>query len=202
MKKIQTICVCGGGTMGKGIAQVVARAGFTTILFELNLRVLQLAREELEVTLQSLVDKGKLGSAEKQRITGLISYTADARNCRADLIIEAIIEDPGAKTKLFNQLAEFNEPATIFATNTSSLSITSLAEKTDDPGRVIGLHFFNPASLMKLVEVVAVPQTRPAGRNSSCGVRLPRRHDRSLCHAGTSPVVRDGGMSVTSPPAP
>ncbi|RYY99453.1 MAG: 3-hydroxybutyryl-CoA dehydrogenase [Chitinophagaceae bacterium] len=152
--EIQSVGVCGAGTMGSGIAQVAAAAGFPVVLYELNEAVLEKARAGIAKGLQSLVDKGRLAEAERGAILGRIRFTGTLADCVADLIVEAIIEKPEAKTALFTALAAQNAPTAIFASNTSSLSITDLARALPGPGRVAGLHFFNPAPLMKLVEVV------------------------------------------------
>lgn len=157
--EINSICVCGAGTMGSGIAQSAAQAGFATILYELNPGVLEKARTGIERSLGSLVDKGKITTEQKQLIFGRIQFTDDLQVCLADVFIEAIIEKPEAKIALFNQLAELNHGDAIFASNTSSLSITEIAKGVLHPERVIGMHFFNPATIMKLVEVVNTPMT-------------------------------------------
>lgn len=151
---IHSICVCGAGTMGSGIAQVSAQAGFHTILYELNEAVLEKAKSSVEKNLQFLVDKNKISAADKEKVQQRMVYTSDIQTCLADVFIEAIVEKPAIKIGLFNQLAELNHSDCIFASNTSSLSITGIAEKVMSPERVIGMHFFNPAPLMKLVEVV------------------------------------------------
>jgi len=151
---IHSICVCGAGTMGSGIAQVSAQAGFYTILYELNEAVLEKAKSSIEKNLQFLVDKNKISAADKEKVQQRMVYTSDIQTCLADVFIEAIVEKPAIKISLFNQLAELNHSECIFASNTSSLSITGIAEKVMSPERVIGMHFFNPAPLMKLVEVV------------------------------------------------
>jgi 3-hydroxybutyryl-CoA dehydrogenase len=151
---IDTICICGAGTMGSGIAQVAATAGFTTILYELNETVLANASKNISKSLSSLAEKGKISAEQKESIFQRIRFTGNIKDCVAGLFIEAIIEKPEAKIGLFNQLAAINSGDTIFASNTSSLSITSIAEKLPQPERVIGMHFFNPAPLMKLVEIV------------------------------------------------
>ena len=156
---IQTVCVCGAGTMGSGIAQATAQSGIYTILYELNTSVLAKAKENIEKNLQSLVEKKKLDSSEKDRIVQRISFTNNIHHCLADVIVEAIIEKTEAKIALFNQLAEINHSETVFATNTSSLPVTKIAEKVMSPQRVIGLHFFNPATIMKLVEIVTTKFT-------------------------------------------
>jgi len=156
---INSICVCGAGTMGLGIAQTAAASGFYTILYELNQAILENAKTSLEKTLQALVEKKKITAEQKEKIINRIHFTHDLHECLADVIIEAIIEKPEAKIALFNQLAEINHGETVFATNTSSLSITEIAEKVLHPPRVIGMHFFNPAPVMKLVEVVKTKYT-------------------------------------------
>lgn len=156
---INTICVCGAGTMGSGIAQVAASSGFNTILYELNETILEKAKSAIEKNLRSLVEKGKITLIEKERTIGRIQFTKNIQTCVADVFIEAIIEKPEAKISLFNQLAGFNTDETIFASNTSSLSVSAIAGKIKIPERVIGMHFFNPAPLMKLVEVVKADYT-------------------------------------------
>jgi 3-hydroxybutyryl-CoA dehydrogenase len=156
---MNTICVCGAGTMGSGIAQVSATAGFTTLLFDVNKAVVQKAEEGIKGSLTLLVEKGKLSVEKQDSILSKLHFIADPNQCIADVIIEAIIEKPEIKISLFNQLAAINSAKTIFASNTSSLSISSLAREIMNPERVAGLHFFNPAPLMKLVEVVRGEQT-------------------------------------------
>ena len=159
---IQTICVCGAGTMGSGIAQVAAQNGLHALLFDVNPAMLEKAKASLAHNLQSLVDKGRLPAAAMPTILGRIAFVSDINDCIADLIIEAIVEIADAKAGLFNQLAEVNHSETIFATNTSSLSVASIAAKVVHPERVAGMHFFNPAPIMKLVEIVRAPQTGEA----------------------------------------
>jgi len=156
---VQTICVCGAGTMGSGIAQAAAQSGIYTILFDLNTDVLQKAEASIQSNLQSLLQKQKITTEQQKEITGKLSFSSELNNCIADVIIEAIIEKTEAKIALFNQLAEINHSETIFASNTSSLSISQLQQKIVQPQRVAGMHFFNPATIMKLVEVVKGDQT-------------------------------------------
>ena len=160
--EINSICVCGAGTMGSGIAQAAAQAGLATILYEVNPAVLQKARSGIDRNLQSLVEKGKITADQKLQTYGLIRFTDDLQTCLADVFIEAIVEKPELKIALFNQLAELNHGDVIFASNTSSLSITEIAKGVLHPERVIGMHFFNPATIMKLVEVVNTPFTNTA----------------------------------------
>lgn len=151
---INTICICGAGTMGSGIAQASASSGVYTILYELNDAVLQKAKTSIEKNLQALVEKNKITPAAKESTLNNLQFTNDLFHCLADVVVEAIIEKPEAKIALFNQLAEINHSETVFASNTSSLSVTEIAKGVKNPERVIGMHFFNPATIMKLVEVV------------------------------------------------
>jgi 3-hydroxybutyryl-CoA dehydrogenase len=158
---INTLCICGAGTMGSGIAQTAAQHGFYTLLFDVNEAVLQKAKTSIEKSLATLVEKQKITEEQQKQIQSRLKYVSDINECLADVVIEAIIEKPEAKIALFNQLAELNHGETIFATNTSSLSVTTIAEGVLHPHRVAGMHFFNPATLMKLVEIVETKYTAP-----------------------------------------
>ncbi len=159
---INTICVCGAGTMGSGIAQVAAQAGFKTIQFDVNNAMLEKSKQAIETSLQYLLSKQKINAEEKAQICERITFTSDYKDCIADVVVEAIIENAAAKADLFNQLMPINSSTTIFATNTSSLSITSIQEKLLQPERFAGMHFFNPAPVMKLVEIIKGKQTDAA----------------------------------------
>jgi 3-hydroxybutyryl-CoA dehydrogenase len=156
---INSICVCGAGTMGRGIAMATAQSGFYTLLYELNPDMLTKAKTGIEKQLTLLEEKGKITSEEKSKIQQRIHYTDDIQTCLADVFIEAIIENPEIKIALFNQLAELNHSECVFATNTSSLSVSGIAASVMSPQRVVGMHFFNPATIMKLVEVVSSAYT-------------------------------------------
>jgi 3-hydroxybutyryl-CoA dehydrogenase len=156
---INTICVCGAGTMGSGIAQAAAQSGFYTLVYEPNPTVVEKAKAGIEKKLQLLTDKGKITADEKEKILKRIQFTDDIQTCLADVFIEAIIEKLEIKIALFNQLAEINHSESVFATNTSSLSVSKIAAGVMSPQRVIGMHFFNPATIMKLVEVVSTDYT-------------------------------------------
>lgn len=151
---INSICVCGAGTMGSGIAQAAAQSGFATILYEPNRDILEKAKTSIEKSLDTLTTKNKITAEKKEKVIQLIQFTDDIQTCLADIFIEAIIEKLSVKIALFNQLAELNHSECIFASNTSSLSVTHIAASVQRPERVIGMHFFNPATIMKLVEVV------------------------------------------------
>jgi 3-hydroxybutyryl-CoA dehydrogenase len=156
---INTICTIGAGTMGSGIAQVCAQNGFYTLLFDINSVVLEKAKVSIQKNLQYLVDKQKISAEEKSTIFSRIQFVTDTNDCIADVFIEAIVEKVEAKVAIFNQLAEVNHGEAIFATNTSSLSVSAIQKNIQNPSRVVGMHFFNPAPLMKLVEVVKGEQT-------------------------------------------
>lgn len=159
MENIKTICVCGAGTMGSGIAQVAAQAGYKTIQFDLQTAMLEKSKSSIETALQKLFEKGNLSATEKERIESNILYTTDITQCKADVVIEAIIEKKEEKVDLFKRLGEINSNRTIFATNTSSISVTEIAAATNIASLMAGMHFFNPAPVMKLVEVVRTAHT-------------------------------------------
>lgn len=162
MNYIKTICVCGAGTMGSGIAQVAAMAGFDTIQFDVSHDMLEKSRSAITKNLEWYVSNGKINTAQQLACLKRIRFTGHIRDCVADLCIEAITEQKEAKAALFSQLSVINTSTSIFATNTSSISVTELAATVQHPSRVVGLHFFNPAPIMKLVEVVKAAQTDTA----------------------------------------
>lgn len=159
---INKIAVCGAGTMGAGIAQAAAQAGLTTILYDLQAAMLEKAKAGMGKNLVGLVEKGKITAEQKENILAKIVFTSNIQECIADLIIEAIVEKTETKINLFNQLGTLNHKETIFATNTSSLSVTTIAAGVANPERVIGMHFFNPATIMKLVEIITTSYTSAA----------------------------------------
>lgn len=153
---ISTICICGAGTMGGGIAQVSAQSGFHTILFDLDESILGKAKLTIQKNLQRQAERQNIPTEE---IFSRIEFVTHLAACKADVIIEAIIEDIDKKVTLFNQLARINGDEVIFATNTSSLSVSAIQHKVLIPRRVAGMHFFNPVPLMKLVEVIKGNET-------------------------------------------
>lgn len=159
---IKTICIAGAGTMGSGIAQAAAQNGFATILFDVNNEMLDKAKNAVEKNLDNLVVKQKLTEIEAVNIFSRLHFTSSINECVAEIIIEAIVEKLATKVSLFNQLAAFNSDTCIFASNTSSLSITAIQKNCIHPERVAGMHFFNPATIMKLVEVVQGAVTNDA----------------------------------------
>lgn len=145
--------------MGAGIAQVTATSGYNTILFDLNEQILAKAQAGIEKSLESLVQKQKISIEKKAGIISRISYTSNISDLRADLVIEAIIEKLEIKQQFFKQVAEINGKDTILATNTSSIPVTQIAAKVPYPERFLGIHFFNPAPIMKLVEIISGVET-------------------------------------------
>ena len=156
--------------MGSGIAQVSAMGGYATLLYDVDEKMVARGRAAIEKNLQTLVEKNKLTFQQQDVILGRLSFSADIGDCVADLLIEAIVERIDAKTDLFRQLAAINPPETILASNTSSLSLVAIAAEIPGPERFAGMHFFNPAPLMKLVEVVDTPHTSPDTKQAIIGV--------------------------------
>lgn len=151
---LKNICVVGAGTMGSGIALAAAQNNFSVILFDINAAVVEKAKSLINNNLNFLVEKQKIDAAEKTVIVNRILFTSILEDCVAGIIIEAIIEKPEAKEDIFTKLAAINNSQTILASNTSSLSISAIQKNILHPERVVGMHFFNPANIMKLVEVV------------------------------------------------
>lgn len=154
-----TICVCGAGTMGSGIAQLAAQSGFETILYDVNEAALEHALGQIEKNLDYLQGSNRITSLERAEILNRIDLNSDIEECTGEIIIEAIAENLEAKAELFNELSKYNNEEVIFASNTSSLSISSLQQKIPFAERVVGMHFFNPPYIMKLVEVVRGTRT-------------------------------------------
>ncbi len=152
---IEKIAVIGAGTMGSGIAQVAAVAGFQVQLFDLNPEVLKKGMTGIQKNLLKAVELGKLSAENAEATLARIAPADDLRQLVCDVVIEAIIEKTEAKQNVFQSLAQINPPTTIFASNTSSIPITRIARGIPHPERVVGMHFFNPAHLMKLVEVIS-----------------------------------------------
>ena len=160
---IEKVGVVGCGLMGAGIAQVSAAAGFTTVAREVSPELVDKGIKGIEKNLARLVEKGTITETVKSEIRGRLKGTTvieDLKDC--DLVIEAIIEQLPAKRELFGALDRLCPDKTIFASNTSSLTITEIATATKRPQRFVGLHFFNPVPVMKLVEVVKTIATDPA----------------------------------------
>lgn len=159
---IQKVGVIGCGLMGSGIAQISAQAGFKTVVREVSPNALEKGMGSIKKFLQGGVDKGKLAPEDMAKTLENLSGTTDFKDLAdCDLVIEAATENLGLKKELFGALDGVCKPETIFASNTSSLSITEMSMFTKRASQVIGLHFFNPVPLMKLVEVVSTVQTKP-----------------------------------------
>lgn len=150
------IAVIGAGTMGHGIAQVAAQAGYDTALTDARPDALPAALDRIKANLAGGVERGKLSAEAAARTLGRIRMCPALREATAEagLVIEAIVEDLDAKRSLFAQLDALVAPSTVLATNTSSLSVTRIAQGTRRPARLVGMHFFNPVHVMKLVEIV------------------------------------------------
>ncbi len=158
--KIKKIGVLGCGLMGSGIAEVAARAGYTTIVREVSEELLDKGRARIGKSLARAVKKGKLEERESEQILGRISGVVELDGMAdCDLVIEAIVENVEAKRQTFAALDETVKKSALFASNTSSLTITQVAMSTSRPERFLGLHFFNPVPVMKLVEVVRTLMT-------------------------------------------
>ncbi|MFN8389312.1 MAG: 3-hydroxybutyryl-CoA dehydrogenase [Bdellovibrionota bacterium] len=159
----KTIAVIGAGQMGAGIAQVAATTGFKTLLFDANQTALSQGYAGTLKRLDRLVEKGTLSAEQKDKaVANIRKVSGLGELAAADLIIEAIIEDPATKITLFKSIDSLCKPDTIFASNTSSVSITKLAGATNRPDRFIGMHFMNPVPLMQLVEIIRGLQTSDA----------------------------------------
>lgn len=154
MTKVKTVTVAGSGTMGTGIAIVAARAGFRTIVFDTRQDALDRARAQTEAFLQKSVARGKLNAADVDAILGRWSTTTRLEDlASSDVVIEAVFEDLRVKHELFSALDKICGASTIFASNTSTISITEIAGSSGRPDRFVGMHFCLPAQLMKLIEM-------------------------------------------------
>lgn len=153
---IRAVAVVGAGTMGRGIAQVSAQGGYETHLYDANAAVLETARDGIDATLEKGVERGKLTAEERAAAVQRLALEADFSTAvaGADLVVEAVPENLDLKREIFARLDEECGAGAILATNTSSLSIGAISDATGRPERVIGLHFFNPVHIMKLVEIV------------------------------------------------
>jgi 3-hydroxybutyryl-CoA dehydrogenase len=166
---ISTIGILGSGTMGGGIAQVAALSGFNVLLYDVSADALQKAMEKIKDELSRGVERGRLTQQQSDAALGNIHVHSTLNPLqRSDFIIEAAVEDLGVKRELFKRLDEVLPSHTILASNTSSFSITSIAPATKRAAFVVGMHFFNPPSIMKLVEVVRGKQTSDETVSATC----------------------------------
>jgi 3-hydroxybutyryl-CoA dehydrogenase len=159
---IKTAAVVGAGTMGQGISQVLAMNGIKVILYDLNPEMLTLAIANIQKNLNIGIEKGKIKEEEERLTLQNLSTCSSLQEVKANFIIEAVIEDLEVKRKLFKELEIINSNKTILATNTSSIPITQIATALSHPERFLGIHFFNPAHIMKLVEIISGADTDPA----------------------------------------
>jgi 3-hydroxybutyryl-CoA dehydrogenase len=184
---IESIAVIGAGTMGHGIAQVAAQAGYRVALEDMADEFVSRGLARIEDNLKKGVERGKVTDGEMRAALSNIRATTDVRDAvrEADIVIEAVVEKLDAKRELFAQLDRESRPEAILATNTSSLSINSIAQATTRRDKVIGMHFFNPVHIMKLVEVVIANDT-----------------SRETLHAALEVAARMGKEAITVKDAP
>src|SRR5690606_24328549 len=155
MSEIRRVGVLGCGLMGSGIAEISAKAGYETWVRELNDDLVARGRANITKSLDRAVEKGKLESAVRDEVLGRLNFTTSLEELKdVDIVIEAVTEDIELKNEMFRTLDGVCADHTIFASNTSSLTIAAMAAATNRPHRFVGLHFFNPVPVMKLVEVV------------------------------------------------
>ena len=154
LQNIKTIGVIGAGTMGMGIAQVASLAGFEVIVHDTNEVALSKFELGIKQNLQKGVDRGKLTSEQMEKALSLVGLQLAFKDLQADFFIEAVIENLEVKVDIFRKL-EASNPESILATNTSSIPVTQIASGLENPYRLVGMHFFNPAHIMKLVEVIS-----------------------------------------------
>lgn len=151
--------VIGAGVMGRGIAQVSAMAGHDVVLFDINYEVLESAKIAVEKNLNKAIQLGKLDEQGKNASLSKLQFSNSIADVQVDLIIEAIVERLDVKAKVLADLAEINGEHTVYASNTSSIPLTQIAANFQFPKQVVGIHYFNPAHIMKLVEVIRAEQT-------------------------------------------
>jgi len=162
MSEISTVGVLGCGLMGSGIAQTAAAAGFTTVVRDVSDELNARGKSAITGSLNKLIEKGKLEASARDATLGRLRFTTRVADLKdADIVIEAVTEDLETKNALWKELDGLCRPATLFASNTSSLTIAAMAAATRRPDRFVGLHFFNPVPVMKLVEVVRTVTTSP-----------------------------------------
>ena len=218
--EIQRVGVVGLGTMGAGIAQVSVQSGHETVGREVSDELNERARATIDRYLGRAVEKGRMSEADKDAALGRLTLTTDLDDLAdCDLVIEAIVEELEPKRQLFAELQSICRPETILATNTSALSVTKIAEATQRPERVIGMHFFNPAPVLPLVEIVRAERSseeavdaayswaeragkQPVRCNDTPGfivnrILIPLLNDcvRVLDEAGVSPEDLDKAMT-------
>ncbi len=184
MQPMNQVTVIGAGTMGSGIAYLCALHGYKTFLYDVVTAQLEHAQNIIRKLIAGAEEKGKITSQQKSLIIENLSYIQNMEHSikQSDIIIEAVVEDMQVKKKLFQELELGASPHTIFASNTSSLSLTELAATCTYPERVIGLHFFNPPHLMKLLEIVEAQQTSKETLNAALSYARSIEKDPIVVH--------------------
>ncbi len=183
---IDRIAVIGAGQMGSGIAQVAAQAGLEVTLADASPELARRAVEKLGGTLAKLVEKGKIGAADREKLLARIRPAARLEDCAgADLAIEAVTENQAVKTEIFRKLDALLAPSALLASNTSSISITALAAATRRPDRFAGMHFMNPPPVMQLIEIIRGLQTSDATYQAV--VDLARKFGKTVVTSKDSP---------------
>ena len=179
-REFTTIGVVGLGTMGAGIAEVFARNGFSVVGVEVTDEAVERGRQHLEHSTGRAVQRGKLSEEDQAELVGRVTFTTSLKDLAdADFVVEAVVESIDIKKSIFRELEGIVKPETILATNTSSLSVTEISTANLHPGRVIGVHFFNPAPVQNLVEIMRTVVTeeevledvKGAGRRGSARAR-------------------------------
>lgn len=183
---IQSVGVVGAGTMGRGIAQVCATSGLNVTLVDINEDLLQQAIDGIAQSMERLVRRDRLAEADMQAALGRIQTSTSLESvANAEIVIEAATENTEIKLGLFAQLGEICAPGTILASNTSSISLTVIAAASGRPGQVIGMHFFNPVPVMRLIEIIRALQTEDWVYDATA--ELARSLDRDPIEAKDSP---------------
>ena len=184
MPQLNKITVLGSGIMGHGIAQISAMNGYQVVLRDIEQKFLDSAMDKIKWSLDKLVEKNKIKKEESEKIYGRINPIVDLKDALidTDLLIEAVPEDLNLKKKVYSEVDQFAEEKTVYASNTSTLPISEISQLTSRPGRFIGLHFFNPPQLMKLVEVI--PGARTEKSIVDLGIKLVKSFgkDPILCN--------------------
>lgn len=182
---IEKIGILGAGTMGAGIAQVSALAGYEVLIFDIKHDALSGAEKNIIKSLEKGVEKGKISQEDCEKAKSRISFTPNCRELDCDIIIEAVIENLDIKVELLRQLEQLNDNKAILASNTSSIPISRIASRLEAPENVVGMHFFNPAHIMKLVEVISGAAT--SKEVAQTVVELARRMNKTAVMVKDSP---------------
>jgi len=194
--EVKTAAVLGAGTMGHGIAQVLAMAGIETRLFDVKDEPLEAARDRVWANLEKGVERKKVSPEQLLAAKAALTFTTDLEAATADVqvVVEAVPERLELKTGIFRDLGERLSADVLLATNTSSLSITAIAEAARAPERVLGMHFFNPVHLMKLVEVVRTEHTSDAA--ARCALDLARRMGKEPIDVRDAPGFASSRLGI------